>query len=106
MLIPLCGRSIPAVCRRMLSAKNNCRDPSPAGKHGGLRMTHDPKFEIRDEFFFLRSRISNQQSRSSRQPLIPVLLNSAFLRSSFAIQNSSFPSPFSPLDSWPRKTYT
>jgi len=26
----------------MLGAKGNCRDPSPAGKHGGLRMTDDP----------------------------------------------------------------
>jgi len=47
MLIPLCGRSIPAVCRWMLSAKDNCRPAaagSPARKHGGLRMTDDPKF--------------------------------------------------------------
>jgi hypothetical protein len=28
MLIPLRGRSIPAVCRWMLSAKDNCKDPS------------------------------------------------------------------------------
>gem|GEM_PF-1094081 len=46
MLSPLCGRSIPAVCRWMLSAKDNCRDPSPAGKHGGLRMTDDSNFGI------------------------------------------------------------
>jgi hypothetical protein len=30
-------------------AKDNCRDPSPARKHGGLRMTHDSKFGIRIE---------------------------------------------------------
>src|SRR5208337_4800593 len=29
MLIPLCGRSIPAVCRWFRTTKNNCGDPSP-----------------------------------------------------------------------------
>jgi mRNA interferase RelE/StbE len=30
----------------MLSAKDNCRDPSPARKHGGLRMTDHSRFGI------------------------------------------------------------
>ena len=47
MLIPPCGRSIPAVSRWLVSAEDNCRDPSPAQKHGGLTMTHDSNFGIR-----------------------------------------------------------
>jgi hypothetical protein len=50
MLIPPCGRSIPAVSRRLVSAEDNCRPAaagSPAQKHGGLRMTHDSNFGIR-----------------------------------------------------------
>ena len=49
MLIPLCGRSIPAVRRWLLSARDNC-SPAPAGssaeKHGGLRMTDQSNFGI------------------------------------------------------------
>jgi hypothetical protein len=30
-----------------LSAKDNCIDPLPARKHGGVRMTDESKFEIR-----------------------------------------------------------
>jgi hypothetical protein len=45
-------RSIAAVCRWMLSAKDNCSPAaagSPAQKHRGLRMTDDSKSRIRVE---------------------------------------------------------
>jgi len=52
MLIPPCGKSIPAVCRWIVSAKDNCSPVaagSPAQKHGGLRMTDDFNLRIRVE---------------------------------------------------------
>ena len=42
-------RGILAVCRWMRSPKDNRRDPSPARKHGGFRMTDGSNFAIRVE---------------------------------------------------------
>jgi hypothetical protein len=53
MLIPLCGRSIAAICGWFQPTKNNCGDPSPRQ----VRTQDDARLQIAiagsKEFFFL-----------------------------------------------------
>jgi hypothetical protein len=59
MLIPLCGRSIPAVCYWFRTTKNNCGDPSPrqveAQDDAPLQITISGS----KEFFFLNELSGN-----------------------------------------------